>query len=90
MSMRLIRNVLLAVAIGLAVLLSSVASAKDLVWDRNTESDMQDYQVWGCQTANCVVIKTQANLLATVPQVAVGTTPKWTLPSTMTQGSLAV
>lgn len=77
-------------AICTLTLWSAPADAKDLLWDRNTESDMQDYQVWGCQTANCVVIKTQANLLATVPQVPVGTVPKWTLPATMTQGSLAV
>src|SRR5690242_21595740 len=70
--------------------LPPAAEAKDLLWDRNAETDMQDYQVWACETPNCVVIKTQANLKATVPQPAAGVVPKWTLPSTMTEGSLAV
>lgn len=69
---------------------SAPAEAKDLIWDRNAESDMQDYQVWACETPNCVVLKTQANLKATVPQTAAGVNPKWTLPSTFQEGSLAV
>ena len=80
----------LAMIVAVAVMVPVLSEAKDLVWDRNTEPDMQDYQVWGCQTANCVVIKTQANLLATVPQVPVGSIPKWTLPAAMTYGQLAI
>lgn len=34
------------------------AEAATLIWDRNTEADMKDYQVWACFTPNCVVIKT--------------------------------
>lgn len=66
------------------------ADAKDLVWDRNTEADMQDYQVWACETPSCVVLKTQANLKATIPQTAAGVVPKWTIPATMLEGSVAV
>ena len=75
----------------LAVLvLATPVMAKDLVWDRNTETDMQDYQVWACETVNCVVVKSQANLKATVPQTAAGVSPKWTLPATLLEGSIAV
>ena len=70
--------------------LTSPTNAKDLTWDRNIEPDMQDYQVWACQTANCVVLKTQSNLVGVVPQPAQGTAPKWTLPATFTVGSLAI
>lgn len=82
-------SVLLAVS-ALLIALASGAQAKDLVWDRNAETDMKDYQVWACETPNCVVLKTQANLKATIPQTAVGVVPKWTLPTTMLEGSLAV
>lgn len=80
------------IAVAFCMSLTGVPSvdAKDLIWDRNSETDMQDYQVWACQTVNCVVLKTQANLLATVPQTASGVLPKWTLPSTLTEGSMAV
>lgn len=66
------------------------AEAATLTWDRNAEPDMQDYQVWACETVNCVVIKSQANLKATVPQSATGTAPRWVLPATLLEGSIAV
>lgn len=82
-------SVLLAVS-ALLIVLASGAQAKDLVWDRNSESDMKDYQVWACETPNCVVLKSAANLRATIPQTAVGVVPKWTLPTALLEGSLAV
>lgn len=82
-------SVIIAAGVG-SIVLASPVLAKDLIWDRNSEIDIQDYLVYGCQTANCVVLKTQANLLATVPQTAAGVLPKWTLPTALVQGELAV
>ena len=36
------------------------AHAATLSSDRNSEPDMKDYQVWICQTVNCVVVKSAA------------------------------
>ncbi len=66
------------------------AEAADLVWDRNGESDMKDYQVWACFTPNCVVTKSATTLQGTVPQPAVGAIPKFTIDLTNKEGAMAV
>ena len=73
----------------IGMLMIPTAEAADLAWDRNTEADMKDYQVWACFTPSCVVIKSPANLQATVPQSASGVVPKWTVPAGQ-EGSVAV
>jgi ABC-type iron transport system FetAB permease component len=75
----------------LFVLLPMPALAATLEWDRNTESDMKDYQVWACFTANCVVIKSAATLQpGTVLQPAVGVTPSYVLNIVGLEGNVAV
>jgi len=74
----------------LSVILTTHAEAATLQWDRNAEEDMRDYQVWACETPNCVVIKAPANLKATVPQTAVGVAPQWVIPATLLEGTFAV
>ena len=70
---------------------ASAAAAATLVWDRNSESDMKDYQVWACFTLNCVVVKSPANLQpGTVPQTASGVKPSVAFDTTNKEGSVAV
>lgn len=65
--------------------------AATLDWQPNSEPDMKDYQVWGCFTPNCVVIKTQAMLLGTVPHVAGSTArPSFVVDIANKEGALAV
>lgn len=67
------------------------AFAATLTWDRNSEPDMQDYQVWACFTPNCVVIKSPGMLQpGTVVQPAVGAKPTYTMDLAGKTGSLAV
>ena len=76
----------------LAVLLSFVglAQAETMSWDRNTEADMKDYQVYGCEVAGCVVAKTPAMLKGTILQPAVGAKPSLALTLAGTEGNVAV
>jgi hypothetical protein len=77
---------LCAILMSLAV---PTAEAVSLVWDRNAEADMKDYQIWACFTPSCVVIKNAASLQGTVPQTASGVIPTWPIPAGQ-EGSVAV
>ncbi len=81
--------VLLVLLVGWVVI-ASRATAADLLWDRNGESDMKDYQVYACFTPNCVIVKSAGTFQATVPQVPAGTVPKYTIDLTNKEGALAV
>jgi hypothetical protein len=71
--------------------LVGLVHAATLEWDRNTETDMKDYQVWACFTANCVVIKSAATLQpGAVVQPAVGVIPSYILNITGLEGSVAI
>lgn len=73
------------------VYLPSAVPAATLEWDRNAESDMQDYQVWACFTPSCVVIKSPANLQpGTVVQPVAGVTPSYVIDLTGREGSIAI
>lgn len=75
---------LIAVAVG-------IAGAETLTWDRNSETDMKDYQVWACFTPNCVVIKAPGTLQpGTIPQPASGVKPQYQTDLTNKEGSIAV
>lgn len=77
----------------LCLLLGSVASASaaTLSSDRNSEPDMKDYQVWICQTVNCVVVKSAATLHpTTIPQPAVGVRPSLVVDLTGKEGAVAL
>lgn len=74
------RYVLLWCAVIIAGLCAGSSwAATELAWDRNTETDMKEYRIYACLTKGCTAVK-GATPTATVPQVAVGTVPTWTLP----------
>lgn len=78
----------LVLALGCAVL--AEVEAATLTWDRNTETDMQDYQVWACFTPNCVVVKSAATLQpGAVVQPATGN-PSYVIDTAGREGSVAV
>ncbi len=71
-------------------LLATPAMAKDLLWDRNTESDMSHYNAAYCQTKGCIVATDPATVISpNIPQVAAGVVPKFTLPNDV-EGTVAV
>ena len=78
--------------VGLLVFLAAgVAEAATLTWDRNSETDMKDYQVWACFTPGCVVIKTAGMLQpGTVLQPAVGVRPSYNLDIAGKEGAVSV
>jgi hypothetical protein len=77
--------------IGVWLCAASLTSAATLEWDRNTEPDMKDYQVWACFTANCIVIKSAANLQpGPVNQPAAGVNPSFVMDLTNKEGAVAV
>ena len=45
-----------------------VLAFADVDWSPNSEPDMKDYQVYGCLTPSCVLIKASSTFLGTVPQ----------------------
>lgn len=64
--------------------------AATLTWDRNTEVDMRDYQVWACFSPNCVVVKSPGTLQpGAVVQPATGD-PTYVIDVTGREGSIAV
>ncbi len=65
------------------------AAPSRLVWDRNTEADMDHYNVYGCFTAGCRVTQDSASKLGSVPQVSAGDIPEFLLPFGQ-EGALAV
>lgn len=67
----------------LAVCLSAVDGfALTLEWDRNTESDMDHYEVFACSTSATCVPGTAIvdKLTADVPQSAIGLSPSVVIP----------
>jgi len=82
--------------VGILVLLSAIgcvtwAHAATLSSDRNSEPDMKDYQVWICQTVNCVVVKSAATLHpTTIPQPAVGVRPSLVVDLMGKEGAFAL
>lgn len=76
-------------ALALVVLSVVPAFAASLVWDRNTEPDLDHYNVYGCLITGCTVVQQAASKQGPpVPQPAVGTSPAAPLP--VGQGKLAV
>lgn len=63
--------------------------ALTLDWDRNTETDLQDYTVYACFTPGCTVAVQPALKIGTVPQSAVGVRPSFVLPPS-SQGKVGV
>ena len=60
----------------MCLLFTSAAFAATLEWDRNTEADMDHYNIYTCPTAGCTVVKSAATKHAVVvPQPPVGTKP---------------
>lgn len=75
----------------LMLALPVTVSAATLTWERNTETDMKDYQVWACFTPSCVVIKSSSMLQpGLITQPAVGVKPTASLNTTGKEGSVAV
>ena len=71
-------------------LLIESAQAATLTWDRNSEVDLRDYQVWACFTPNCVVVKAPAMLQpGTVAQPTTGN-PTYVIDLAGREGSIAV
>jgi len=79
------------VLVFILLLLPMSALAAILSWDRNSEPDMQDYQVWACFTANCVLIKSAATLQpGAVAQPAIGVKPSYVMDLAGKVGSVAI
>lgn len=73
------------------VAIVSPVSAATLTWDRNAETDMQDYQVWACFTPSCVVVKSPAMLQpGTVLQPAAGVNPQYVIDLAGREGAIAI
>lgn len=65
--------------------------AATLDWDRNAETDMQDYQVWACFTPNCIVTKSATTLQpGTIPQPVAGVRPSYVFDIVGREGAVAV
>jgi hypothetical protein len=80
-----------AIVLGVCVSVGGLATAATLEWDRNSESDMKDYQIWACFTPSCVVIKSSGTLQpGTIAQTTVGVKPTATLDISGKEGSVAV
>lgn len=78
-------------AAALALGCAGLAEAATLTWDRNAETDMQDYQVWACFTPSCVVVKSAATLQpGTVVQPATGVNPQYVIDLAGREGSIAI
>lgn len=71
------------------VLCDSAFAASKLVWDRNTEGDMDHYNVYACLTKGCTVQQTSGAKLGSVQQVPIGSVPEFPLPAGQ-EGALAV
>lgn len=70
--------------------LSTPVLAKDLIWDRNTESDMSHYNATYCTVKGCAVATSPSTVISpNIPQVGVGVTPRFTLPNGI-EGTIAV
>ncbi|MDP2381248.1 MAG: hypothetical protein Q8N00_00430 [Nitrospirota bacterium] len=87
------QRLMLVGLIGFVVLSGVVGSADaaTVEWDRNSESDLQDYQVWACFAPNCIVVKSPATLQpGTVAQPAAGVKPSYVINITGREGAVAI
>jgi len=83
-------TIVLCMGIGIFLLFGNVF-AETLNWDRNTEPDMKDYQVYACFTPSCVLIKSASTLQpGNVLQSAVGAVPAYTITLTGKEGFIGV
>ena len=73
------RIILLLGVLAVAGCLESDATHKQLVWDSNTEADMQEYRVYACATSPCLASGTP---LAVVGHVSAQATHRIVLPHT--------
>ena len=77
----------IATAIALAVTLAYSAT---LQWDRNTEADMKEYEVYTCTpNPTCTVAQVLASRVGVVAQPAVGVIPSFPIQAG-TEGKIAV
>lgn len=75
---------------GACLLMFGNVFAGSLAWDRNTEADLDHYDVYLCLTPTCTVTKTVTMKQSpSVSQSAVGVVPLFPLPSN-TEGKAAV
>jgi len=82
--------IVLCVMAGVFLLFGNIF-AETFQWDRNTESDMKDYQVFACFTPNCVLVKSATTLQSgAVLQPAIGTIPSYTIALTGKEGTIGV
>lgn len=71
---------------------ASSAESANLTWDRNSEPDMKDYQVYACFTPSCVVIKSPSMLQpgAVVQPTSATTKPVYVLDIAGKEGAAAI
>jgi hypothetical protein len=70
--------------------LSCIAQAATLTWDRNTEPDVKEYEIYGCFSPGCMVAQTQEMKIATIPVTATGVNPTYELDLAGKEGALAI
>lgn len=81
----------LVVALMISPLCAPSVEAATLVWDRNNETDMKDYQVYACFTPSCVVVKSPGMLQpGAVLQPAVGLKPQYVIDIAGKEGAVAI
>lgn len=82
--------VLLAVCWVVVAWAVMTANAATLQWDRNTEADMSEYEIYTC-TSNptCTIQQVPASRIGIIPQTAVGVIPSFVIPAD-TEGKIAV
>lgn len=72
-------------------LLAGTVEAATLACDRNTEADVDHYNVYACFPAGCTVLQTSAmKQPITIPQPAVGGVPSAAFPIAGLTGTVAV
>lgn len=74
---------------GIGLLVKAAFSAT-LQWDRNSEPDMSNYEIYTCTpNPTCTIQQVPASRIGIVPQPAVGVVPSFTIPAG-TEGKIAV
>jgi len=68
----------------------SLSSAATLEWNRTADTDMKDYQVYGCFTAGCTPLDSPATLLGTVAQPSAAVKPTLAVAIEGKEGALSV
>lgn len=85
------KNRYLTALLLLCLLCAGSAEAATLEWTRNSETDMQDYQIWACFMPSCVVVKSPTTLQpGTVVQPAAGVKPSYVIDIAGREGAVAV